>query len=115
MKLKFVASTRDIVIFVTFALFLLYVVAIGVLNIPEIAARGTFYGLNPLEAFSGDYIYYTVIIYLIALGGLIMSVNSYFFEFEDGLLCAYKPSERVLSRSLINSFDDILIAPEENI
>ncbi len=84
MKLRFVASTRDIIIFVIFAVFLLYVVAIGVLNIPEIAAKGTFYGLNPLEAFSADYIYYTLIIYFIALAGLIMSVNSYFFEFEEG-------------------------------
>ena len=85
MKLRFVASSRDIVIFCIFALFLLYVVAIGVLNIPEIAAKGTFYGLNPLEAFSADYIYYTLIIYFIALAGLIMSVNSYFFEFEEGV------------------------------
>ena len=85
MKFKFVATTRDIVIFAIFAIFLLYVVALGVLNIPQLASQGTFYGLNPLEAFSPTYIYYTLIFYLIALGGLIMSVNSYFFEFEDGV------------------------------
>ena len=84
MKLKFVATPRDVMIFVVFALFLLYIVSIGVLNIPELAATGTFYGLNPIEAFSPDYIYYTLIIYFIALGGLIMSVNSYFFEFQEG-------------------------------
>ena len=85
MKFKFVATTRDVIIFLIFALFLLYVVALGVLNIPELASQGTFYGLNPLEAFSPQYIYYTIIFYLIALAGLIMSVNSYFFEFEDGV------------------------------
>ena len=84
MKLKFVATPRDVMIFAVFALFLLYVVCIGVLNIPVLAATGTFYGLNPIEAFSPDYIYYTLIIYFIALGGLIMSVNSYFFEFQEG-------------------------------
>ena len=85
MKFKFVATTRDVVIFVIFALFLLYVVAIGVLNIPEIASQGTFYGLNPIEAFSPEYLYYTLFFYFIALAGLIMSVNSYFFEFEEGI------------------------------
>ena len=85
MKFKFVASSRDVVIFLIFAVFLLYVVALGVLNIPELASQGTFYGLNPLEAFSPQNIYYTLFFYLLALAGLIMSVNSYFFEFEDGV------------------------------
>ena len=85
MKFKFVATSRDVIIFVIFALFLLYIVSLGVLNIPQLAREGTFYGLNPIEAFSSEYIYYTVIFYLIALGGLIMSVNSYFFEFEEGV------------------------------
>lgn len=85
MKFKFVATTRDVVIFAIFALFLLYIVALGVLNIPELASQGTFYGLNPIGAFSPSNIYYTLFFYLIALLGLIMSVNSYFFEFEDGV------------------------------
>ena len=85
MKFKFVATTRDVVIFIIFAIFLLYVVAVGVLNIPQIASEGTFYGLNPIMAFSSDYIYYTLVLYFIALAGLILSVNSYFFEFEDGV------------------------------
>lgn len=85
MKFKFVATTRDVVIFIIFAIFLLYIIALGVLNIPELASNGSFYGLNPIEAFSPGYIYYTLIFYFIALFGLIMSVNSYFFEFEDGV------------------------------
>ena len=96
MKLKFVATPRDVMIFAVFALFLLYVVCIGVLNIPVLAATGTFYGLNPIEAFSPDYIYYTLIIYFIALGGLIMSVNSYFFEFLSFLLIPLTPRLKIL-------------------
>ena len=82
MKFKFVATTRDVVIFIIFAIFLLYIIALGVLNIPELASNGSFYGLNPIEAFSSGYIYYTLIFYFIALFGLIMSVNSYFFELK---------------------------------
>lgn len=85
MKFKFVASKRDVIIFLIFALFLLYVVALGVLNIPLLASEGRFYGLNPIEAFTGNYLYYTLIFYFISLGGLILSVNSYFFEFEEGI------------------------------
>ncbi len=85
MKLKFVASTRDVVIFLIFALFLLYVVALGVLNIPTLASNGTFYGLSPFEAFTPRYLHYTIIFYIIALGGLILSVHSYFFEFGEGI------------------------------
>ena len=85
MKFKFVATTKDVVIFLIFAVFLLYIVALGVLNIPQLASHGTFYGLNPLEAFSPQYLYYTIFFYLIALFGLFLSVNSYFFEFEEGI------------------------------
>lgn len=85
MKFKFVASKRDVIIFLIFALFLLYVIALGVLNIPLLASEGTFYGLNPIEAFTGNYLYYTLLFYFISLAGLILSVNSYFFEFQEGV------------------------------
>lgn len=85
MKFKIVASKRDVMIFIMFAIFLLYVIALGVLNIPSLAAEGVFYGLNPIEAFSPKYIYFTIIFYIIALIGLVFSVNSYFFEFQEGV------------------------------
>lgn len=85
MKLKIVASSKDITIFLIFALFLLYVVALGVLNIPLLASEGSFYGLNPIEAFSPDNIKFTIVFYIIALGGLFFSVSSYFFELESGV------------------------------
>ena len=75
MKLRIVASSRDLIIFAIFAVFLLYVVALGVLNLPQLAGEGTFYGLNPIEAFSSDYILFTVVFYLLALGGLVMNGN----------------------------------------
>ena len=85
MKFKFVATARDIKIFVIFAIFLLYIIALGVVNVPVLSSTGRFYGLNPIEAFNSDNIAATLILYFIALICLLLSVKSYFFEFESGL------------------------------
>ena len=84
MKFRIIATSRDITIFILFAIFLLYIVALGVLNLPQLASEGTFYGLNPIEAFSSEYIGFTLVFYFIFLAGLFFSVSSYFFEFEQG-------------------------------
>ncbi len=84
MKFKIVASPRDIKIFIIFAIFLLYIIALAVVNIPELSSTGRFYGLNPIEAFNSDNIFATLLFYFMALLGLLMSVKSYFFEFESG-------------------------------
>ena len=84
MKLKFRAEPQDILIFIIFAIFLLYLVALIVVNLPSIAIDGTFAGLNPLPAFAPERITATIVFYLVALGGLFMSVSSYFFDREDG-------------------------------
>ena len=84
MKLKFRAEPQDILIFIIFAIFLLYLVALLIVNLPSIAIDGVFAGLNPLPAFAPDRITTTIVFYLVALGGLFMSVSSYFFDREDG-------------------------------
>lgn len=84
MKLKFRAEPQDILIFVIFAIFLLYLVALLIVNLPSIAIDGVFAGLNPLPAFAPDRIVTTLVFYFVALGGLFMSVSSYFFDREDG-------------------------------
>lgn len=85
MKLKFRADAQDILIFVLFAIFLLYLVAIGVLNFSTLAVEGCFYGLNPLPAFGPEYIKATIVFYIAAMAGLFASVSSYFFEREKGI------------------------------
>ena len=85
MKFRIVATSKDIIIFLLFAIFLLYIVALGVLNLPQLAGEGTFYGLNPIKAFSSDYLFFTLVFYALALGGLFFSVSSYFFEWEKGV------------------------------
>ena len=85
MKLKFKADAQDVLIFVIFSIFLLYVVCLGVLNFPELAMSGHFYGLNPLPAFAPSKILTTIVLYLLFLAGIFMSVSSYFFDMESGV------------------------------
>jgi len=84
MKLKFRADAKDVFIFIVFSIFLLYFVAIAVVNLGTFAQEGTFSGLNPLPAFSKDYLLATIIGYIGALVAIIMSVSSLFFEREKG-------------------------------
>ncbi len=98
MKLKFRAEPQDILIFVLFAIFLFYLVAIGVLNFSTLAVEGHFYGLNPLEAFTPRYLMATIVFYLIAMGGLFISVGSYFFEREKGVGITTEKKDKGYSR-----------------
>jgi len=84
MKLKFKADIGDVFIFILFAIFLLYVVCLAVLNFPELAINGRFFGLNPLPAFAPSRIAATLVFYFLALAGIFMSVSSYFFERVSG-------------------------------
>ena len=84
MKLKFRADAKDWVIFGLFCVALLYLSAIAVLNLSEFSKYGIFYGLNPLAAFTGEYILPTLVIFGFVLAAIIMSVSSYFFDREKG-------------------------------
>ena len=84
MKFKFRADPEDILMFVLFAIFLLYIVCIGVLNLSSFATEGYLSGLNPFPAFTKKYIGATLTFYFLSLGGLLVSVSSYFFEREKG-------------------------------
>jgi len=84
MKLKFRAEPKDLLLFGIFAIFLLYEIAIGVLNLSSFATTGTWAGLNPFPAFSPKYIGATLVFYILALLGVFLSVKSYFFERDKG-------------------------------
>lgn len=83
-KLKFTAKPKDAVIFFVFCLFLLYLVAIGVLNLYYLANENTLWGLNPFPAFGKKFLVSTLFLYLCALIGVFMSSSSYFFDREKG-------------------------------
>lgn len=83
-KLKFTAKPKDIIMFIIFCIFLLYLVAIGVLNLYEITHNNMFWGLNPIPAFSSDFIVATMTLYICTLIAVFMSTSSYFFDREKG-------------------------------
>lgn len=98
MKLKFRADPHDLLIFGIFAVFLLYVVAIVIVNLATFAAEGTLSGFNPLPAFGPKYILTTIVFFILALAGLFISVSSYFFEREKGLGITTEKKDKGYSR-----------------
>ena len=90
--MKFRAEPKDIMMFITFCFFLLYMVAIGVLNATSLLNTGTFYGIVPFEAFSGEYIATTLTFFFLVLIGIFVAVSSYFFDREKGF--GFKTSKK---------------------
>lgn len=98
MKLKFRADKDDVMIFIVFAVFLLYIVAIGIVNLHSFATEGYFSGLNPLPAFTPKFLWMTLLIYFLALIGMLISVKSYFFEMEKGIGFTSEKKDKGYSR-----------------
>lgn len=98
MKLKFKADMQDVIIFILFAIFLFFLVALGVANISSLARDGVFSGINILPAFAPDKIVATFTFYILALAGIFMSVSSYFFEREKGFGFSTEKANKGYSR-----------------
>ena len=84
MKFKFRAEPKDIMYFIIFCATLLYLVAIGILNLSSLARTTEFYGFNPIQAFSPEYIGPTIAFFLMALIGIVLSVGNYFWDRDKG-------------------------------
>ena len=98
MKFKFRADKDDLLIFILFAIFLLYIVALGVANLSSFSHNGELSGLNPLPAFTPDYFLDTLGLYVLCLGGLFISVSSYFFDREKGIGFTTEKKDKGYSR-----------------
>ena len=98
MKFKFRADAEDLLIFVIFAFFLLYIVAIMVVNVHTFATDGHLSGINPFPAFSPEYIGSTLILFFLAVLGLFASVSSMFFDREKGLGITTNKKDKGYSR-----------------
>ena len=98
MKLKLRIDTEDLWMLVVFAIFLLFLVAIAVVNLSTLASEGRLAGINPFPAFSSEYIKATLMFYIIALGGILFSVKSYIFEFDKGIGFTTEKSGKGYSR-----------------
>mgnify|MGYP005802587781 FL=1 len=118
MKLKFRADKDDVMIFVVFAIFLLYIVAIGIVNLHSFATEGYFSGLNPLPAFTPRFLWMTLLIYFVTLIGMFVSVKSYFFEVEKGFGFTTEAKDKGYSRwakdkEMKAEEDVVMVHPEQ--
>lgn len=82
MKIK--VEKKDLIIFVIFCVFLLYLCAVGVLNVASIISEGEFSGFLPFRAFGSRYIGMTLLLFLASLVGIFLAVKSYIFDHEKG-------------------------------
>ena len=98
MKFKFRADPEDLMIFGIFAVFLLYIVALGVVNLSTFASEGHLSGFNPFPAFGPKYFFSTIFLYLLALLGLFASASSMFFEREKGFGLTTEKKDKGYSR-----------------
>ncbi len=96
--MKFRVESRDLMIFGIFCLFLLYFCAIIVLNVNELAVYGKFYGFLPFEAFTGDFIATTIMLFIFALIGIFSAVSSYIFDREKGFGLSFGKKDKGYSR-----------------
>lgn len=83
-KLKITAKPKDALIFGLFCLFLLYLVAIAVLNLNSLAETNKLWGLSPFRAFTPKFLPATITIFVLAIIGVLMSTSKYFFEADKG-------------------------------
>ena len=60
MKLKFKAEAKDVMYFILFSIFLLFLIAVGVGNITSLSSTGEFVGFNPLPGLSSENIFGTL-------------------------------------------------------
>lgn len=84
MKLKLRINTDDLKKIIIFAIVLLYLVAIAVLNVGSFIHENKLHGLNPIPVFTTSYFFPTMVFYLAALIGMVSTVSSSIFEREKG-------------------------------
>ena len=84
MKLKFVASVKDLVIFLVYAVVLFYFVALIVANLYSFSHFVTFTGLNPAYAFIGENFTATIVFYILALIVTVFALGPKFYSREEG-------------------------------
>ena len=83
-KLKMRFDKGDMDKFLIYAGVLFLMICIFMANLISFFNEGTFVGLNFFLVFSKDYFLVTVVVYLIALFGLVASTSSKFFSFDKG-------------------------------
>ena len=82
--MKFNVSAKDLILFIVFCIFLLFLSSIAVANAISIINDGVFLGINPFLGFSSKYIFGTLLLFFLVLIAIFASVSSYIFDREKG-------------------------------
>ena len=80
--MKYNVSARDLILFVVFCVFLLFLSSVAVSNAASIMHDGVFLGLNPILGFTPKYIFGTFLLFFLVLIAIFASVSSYIFDRE---------------------------------
>lgn len=82
--MKFRVTKKDFIIFVIFAVLLLLLSSILVVNFYSLGNYGVFYGLNPFRGLLPPYLPVTLIVFIGSLIVIFVSASSYIFDKEKG-------------------------------
>ncbi len=83
--MKFKIEPKDFLLFALYAVALMYLSAILLLNLSSFANDGEFHGFNPMLAFTPEYLPATLAIFFGSLIIIFTSVTSYIFNKEKGM------------------------------
>lgn len=84
--MKFSVTSKDLIIFILFCIFLLLLCSLGVSNAVELINEGEFAGMNPFLGFAPKYIFGTFLVFFGVLISIFASVSSYIFDRQKGKL-----------------------------
>lgn len=84
--MKIRVTQKDLIIFIIFCVFLLYLCAVAVGNLKSLGEDRILVGLSPMPGFSQENIKLTLLAFVLSLAGLIASVSSFIFNKEKGKL-----------------------------
>lgn len=82
--MKFSVTSKDLIIFILFCIFLLLLCSLGVSNAIELINEGEFAGMNPFLGFAPKYIFGTFLVFFGVLISIFASVSSYIFDRQKG-------------------------------
>ncbi len=83
--MKFKINNKDLIIFLMFCFFLLFLSSLAVTNAISIINEGKFIGFHPLLGFTADYILGTLGVFIGVLVVVFVSVSSYIFDRSKGI------------------------------
>lgn len=78
--MQFKVSSKDLVIFIIFCVFLLILSSLAVINVTSLLNTSEFMGLNFFEGFKPPYLVATLVVFFGVLIAIFLSVSSYIFD-----------------------------------